>query len=163
MNLTVTVFRGIPWGNGVNQAASESTAEVLLLCADDMVPHPGYLKAGLATVAEGRVPMSHCVEVDGKTWLHAPYDAQPAGAPVDWTRMFLLRREWFQTVGPFMEDMQWYIDRDYSERLNEAGYQVTACPGFRFTHLDPPRNWYSRERDAAEREMYLEARRQRGQ
>ena len=82
-----------------------------------------------------------------------PVDEIPGGVPVGWCRSFLLTREIYERVGPFI-DATWYADWDYSERLVAAGIPIVSCDGFAFTHLDGPRGWLTAAEDARQRAEY---------
>jgi GT2 family glycosyltransferase len=108
---------------------------------------------------EGVEPASRYFTRDGDP-VH-PVDVMPHGERVGWCRSFLLTRELYERVGPFI-DATWYSDWDYSERLVAAGVPILACDGFSFTHLDGPREWLTGAEDARQRAEYEASHRRQG-
>lgn len=148
----ILTVEGFSWGEGLNLLAMVAKGTYLSCCCDDTVPVAGWFDAARAMLDEGYEPCSQYLNVDGSP-LRPGTDDQPHGTPLPWARSFLLTQEMFREVGPFI-DATWYTDIDYSERLLKAGYEIRACTGFSFTHLNGDRDWQSPEVDAQEREQY---------
>lgn len=147
------------WGGGCNQLALRAKGEFLLLAPDDLVPHEGCLRAGLAMLAEGSIPFARYLTVEGAP-LHPDYDAAPHGRLLDWTRVFLIPAALHRELGPLI-DATWLTDIDYSGRLLAAGREIRSCEGFAFTHLDGSRAWRTAEIAAAEEAAHEASRRRR--
>ena len=139
------------WGKGLNEMMPSAVGEYVSCCCDDTVPQDGWFEAGRALLDTGVMPASRYFTVDGDP-VH-PVDEIPGGVPVGWCRSFLLTREIYERVGPFI-DATWYADWDYSERLVAAGIPIVSCDGFAFTHLDGPREWLTAAEDARQRAEY---------
>lgn len=132
--------------------------EHVLLTTDDMLPHAGWLDAALKVAAPGVVPVARCLRVDGQPLQER--DGWEPGRESSWTRLFFLSPATFKHVGAFL-DATWYIDLDYCERLQAAGYKLLTTDGFTFTHLDGPRDWHTPEVDKHEVGLYHAAQRER--
>ena len=150
-SVEVRTIEGHSWGEGLNRLIAAAKGRYLSCCCDDTVPQQGWFDAGRAMLDRGVEPASRYFTVDGDP-LH-PVDEMPHGEQVGWCRSFLLTREMFETVGPFI-DATWYADWDYSERLVAAGWPIRACDGFAFTHLDGSREWLTSAEDARQRAEY---------
>jgi len=144
---------GLTLGAAWNRLAADTVSPIVLLGPDDMAPHPGWWQAGVQSLVRRRVPQPLCFRVSGEP-VHAVHDTLGQGAQSTWARFFLLWRPWLKRVGPFL-DASWFIDLDYSDRLTAAGHPVAVESGFRFTHLDAPRDWLTPEVHQAEEQMYL--------
>lgn len=155
----ILVLEGHSWGEGLNRLIARAGGEYLSCCCDDTVPQEGWFEAGQAMLDSGAEPASRYFTRDGGP-LH-PVDLMPHGEPVGWCRSFLLTREVYERVGPFI-DATWYADWDYSERLVAAGIPVLACDGFAFTHLDGPREWLTAAEDRRQRAEYEASHRRQG-
>ena len=142
------------WGEGINQLAKRAKGRYWLFACDDTVPERGWFASAQPMVDLGLCPASRYFHPGGEP-LH-PWDEQPGGSKLDWTRSFLVTPERYSELGP-MIDATWYSDFYYSERHNAHGYQVTACDGFNFTHLHTERDWLNDEVDRREREVYANA------
>lgn len=155
--ITTHLLTGGSWGGLHNQLcrAHLSDSDYLLLANDDCPIHPGAIGAAVAHLRRGEIPGCRFLTVDGEP-LDPSYDAKPAGEETPWTRLFLLTPGIFEKVGPLM-DLSWFVDIDYCQRLREAGFRITMCDSFTFTHLDAPRTWATPEVVAAQREEYHRA------
>lgn len=156
----IFVVENVSWGKGLNLCAKLATGSYWSCYCDDTVPLPGWFEAGRAMLDAGAMPASRYLNADGSP-LKPGWDDAPHGARVDWCRSFLLTSELYAQVGSFI-DATWMCDIDYSERINRAGWEILACDGFAFTHLDGPRDWQTPEVDAYEREQYTLSHRRQG-
>ncbi len=166
----ILITEGRSWGAGLNALLAppgsvnrliigQATGDYISCCCDDTVPQEGWFEAGRAMLDSGVEPASRYFTVDGDP-VH-PVDEMPHGETVGWCRSFLLTREIYERVGPFI-DATWYADWDYSERLIAAGIPIRACDGFSFTHLDGPRGWLTPAEDARQRAEYEASHRRQG-
>jgi len=147
--LTTTEFQSVNpgWGAGCNLLAARASSDLLLLASDDAVPHPGWLEAGLEALERHEVPQARFLHQGVPA--HPHYDTASDRKRLGWTRFFLLWRGTVDLVGPFLPGTA-YIDLDYSERLEECGWQVVSRDGFCFDHLNAPRDWSTPELDTSQ-------------
>lgn len=155
----ILTVEGFTWGSGLNELAKKAKGDYWLCATDDTLPHVGWFDAGRGFVDFHKQPASRYFDQAG-TPLHGR-DSAPHGLAVEWCRSFLLTPAIYAAVGPFI-DATWYADVDYSERLEAAGWPITACDGYAWTHLDGERDWQTEEESARELECYLESHRVRG-
>jgi GT2 family glycosyltransferase len=156
--IEVLTNTGDTWGEGLNQLAKIARGDYWLTCCDDTVPKPGWFGPARAMVDAGIMPAQRYFDVNDEP-LHE-YDLAPHGTPLPWSRGYLLTPEIYSVVGKFI-DASWQVDLDYSERLIECGYEIQACDGYAFTHLDGERDWLTDEVAEHERRLYAEARARR--
>jgi hypothetical protein len=157
--LEVLTVVGYTWGRGLNQLAGVAQGDYLLTICDDTVPWRGWFPAARAFLDHGLTPVCRYLTPEGVPLQ--PRDELPNMEPVAVNRSFLLTRALYAEIGPFI-DATWYADVDYSERLRAAGYELHACEGFAFTHLDGERDWWSREVEQRQREAYWRSQQARG-
>lgn len=143
---------GHSWGAGLNHLALFAKGSYWLTACDDILPEPGWFEPARAMVDQGLTPATRYFNLEGQP-LRPGTDDAPHGAPIDWCRSFLLTPAIFEEVGEFM-DATWWADIDYSERLSASGRPVTACDGFRFTHLDGPRGWLTKAEEKRQHDLY---------
>lgn len=142
------------WGGGINELRTRAKGELLLYAADDATPHPGWYQSGVAALARGRCPAARFLTRDGTP--EAWQDQAPDGFELHWTRFPFLPASVADQVGPLL-DLSWFVDFDYSRRLEVAGWPIVACEGFVFTHHDAPRDWLNAGEQARQRQVYLAA------
>jgi len=144
----------VEWGGtagaNYNRAAARAKGSVIFMATDDQAPQTGAIQAALDTldVDAKVIPVNRVFRKDGEP-ENANYDLLGPGVSLDWTRAPFITMETFLEVGP-LEDTTWYMDLDYSDRLQLAGYRLVSCPGFCLTHLEGSRAW--QEDGAADRE-----------
>ncbi len=154
VDVDLVTLTGFSWGQAHNVmlAAEFPDADYVLLGCDDVVPHPGALAAAVRFHVEtGDLPGCRFLQ-DGDP-LDPSYDAKPHGEDTNWSRFFLAPPAVYAQVGPLL-DLSWFVDVDYSQRMNEAGHRLRMCDGFVFDHLDPPRLWATPDEVARQRAVY---------
>jgi pimeloyl-ACP methyl ester carboxylesterase len=152
----VLTIVGHSWGEGLNRLAARATGDLLLTCCDDTVPCDGWYPPAKDMLDMGLLPVPRYLTTTGAP-VHE-YDAAEHWEELDWARCYLLPRRVFEEVGPFL-DLSWFVDMDYSARLIAAGYRLTACDRFAFTHLYGERDWLTAEEMERQRNVYMEAQR----
>lgn len=147
----ILTVEGRSWGAGLNELTAMTDSEWLLFAPDDALPHPGWLEAAMGFWSRGWFPAARYLDLEGEP-CHGQ-DGLADGEPVTWTRLFLLRRELFERLGP-MIDATWWADIEYSERIVDAGFSCHSCGGFVFTHLDGDRSWLTEAEETRQRLVY---------
>lgn len=145
--LTTALFNSVfsGWGAGCNYLAGHATGDVFLFPSDDAVPRPGWYEAGLAALERGMMPRARLLEA-GRPG-NPRFDAAADWSPLDFSAFVFLPRDVFFAVGP-VQPSTWYVDVEYSARLQAFGWPVVARDGFTWDHLNMPRNWFQPAFDA---------------
>jgi hypothetical protein len=135
-----SVFEG--WGAGCNYLARYAKGDVLLMASDDAEPRWGWYEAGLAALRRGMMPRARLYEQGNDS--NPRFDQAPDWAPLDFSCFIFLPRPLYDRVGP-VQASTWYVDVEYSQRLQAAGVPVVARTGFDWDHRNMPRRWYRSE------------------
>lgn len=106
--------------------AEVATGDLLHVTADDLVPHPGWLEAGMACLEGGAIPSAYL----DLPWGGTDGEVGEDGAPARMTPVPLMPREWWPGVPP----IGYWSDYAVSDRLLAAGRRIAWCHGYRFTH-----------------------------
>lgn len=154
-DIQILTISGLSWGAGLNALAPQAIGDYWLTCCDDTIPWPGWFEAARSIVDGGKQPAVRYFEQNGEP-NNSEFDLAEHGALLTWSRCYLLTPQIFETVGPFI-DASWWVDNDYSERLIAAGFEIVACDGFCFTHLNGDHDWASSEEVARSRKAYEES------
>lgn len=142
------------WGGGINELRTRAKGELLLYAADDATPHDGWYQAGMKALAVGRCPAACFLTEHGSP--EAWQDQAPDGFELHWTRFPFLPASVADQIGPLL-DLSWFVDFDYSRRIEVAGWPIVARDGFTWTHHDAPRDWLTAEEQRRQRAEYLAA------
>lgn len=158
----IVTVQGLSWGAGINRAIEDGvcTGRRWLTCCDDTVPDPGWHVNAFAMFDAGVTPVVRYYGEDGLPNVPGVDDVNH-GRDMSWTRFFLLDQQIYDLCGPLL-DTTWWADVDYSEKMLKAGRPLRACDGFRFTHLNAPRDWLTPEREQLERGRYEQSHRDQG-
>lgn len=142
------------WGGGINELRTRAKGDYLLFAADDATPHDDWYHSGRFCLATDRVPAARFITPLG--YPQAWQDEAPDELPLHWTRFPFLPATLADEIGPLL-DLSWFVDFDYSRRIEAAGWPIVAWPGFTFTHHDAPRDWLTPEEQERQRAEYLAA------
>lgn len=159
LEIHVDLQTGFTWGAGLNRMAGRypaTSCDYLLFASDDQLPRDGALQAGIDLIRGNPVTIPHATLYEDGAILGREFAQMTDGCVVPWTPVFLLPRSLQERLGPLL-DLNWYVDIDYSQRLQEAGWQIMVDTGFTFDHLNPVRSWYTQEVMLEQREVYRQA------
>jgi glycosyltransferase involved in cell wall biosynthesis len=129
-------------GEGWNAGAELADGDYLMLAADDMIPHDGWLEAAVMAADEGVYPAPWIVNPDGSTLccgtlgsgLLLSGDARD-GLPVCNSPVPFMCRDRWPEIGPSIPT-HCYSDDYLAFRARIAGLSVEVRRAFKFTHLD---------------------------
>lgn len=134
----------VAWNEGIAQAK----APLIHLTADDIVPHKGWWEAAEASVMRTETPAPKILNTDGSLQSCGGAELTPNGTEVEIARIPFGRREWFEDIGPFPEDMHYYTDNWWSRWVDRVcGVPSVVNQDYLFTHhLAPERREMADER-----------------
>lgn len=129
-------------GEAWNAGAELAAGDYLMLTADDMLPHAGWVQAAMDAANTGVYPAPWIVNQDGSTeccgtlgsGLLLNAEARD-GLPVCNSPVPFMRREDWQELGPTIP-AHCYSDDYLGYRARLAGLKVEVRRAYKFTHLD---------------------------
>jgi hypothetical protein len=132
------------WNEGIAQAEGA----YIHLTADDIVPHPGWWSAAVASAESNETPAAKILNTDGSLQSCGGAHLAPDGTKVSIARIPFGRQEWFKDIGPFPEDMHYYTDNWWSWAvMRTCGVPSVVNQAYLFTHhLAPERREMADER-----------------
>lgn len=139
----VLVVTGAPsCGAGWLAGFEQADADYLHLGADDVVPHPGALEAGIEAAANGIYPSPRLVLADGTLescgslgggGCHLGECAD--GTPAHMSSFPIATREAWRRIGPPLP-IHYYIDDYLGYMARRAGLSCEVVRDYAFTHHD---------------------------
>jgi len=134
-------------GQAWNAGAAEAEGEYLLLGADDLVPFPGAVEAGIEAAADGVYPSPWITNPDGSTvargsmgggmllGAETPERTICNSSPIP----FFPRKAWGEEaivrLGPSLP-IHYYADDYLAWRARRAGFRIEVVGGYHFQHLE---------------------------
>lgn len=137
----IVVRERLTIGKAWNDGAEAATGEYLMLAADDVMPHPGWLEAATEAADAGYYPAPHIDTAAGSVlatgsmgggWLVtgcADY------APVVSSQFPFMRRHAWSELGPSLA-IHYFADDYLAARARALGLTVVYREGYRLTHLE---------------------------
>lgn len=128
-------------GQAANIGAAAASGDYIALIADDMIPHPGWVKAAKIAADLGYYPAPRIDNPDGSVlatgsmgggWILTDC---ADWAPVCSSQLPFMNREAWADIGPSLE-IGYYMDDYLSARARAAGLIVAYREGYRFTHIE---------------------------
>jgi glycosyltransferase involved in cell wall biosynthesis len=128
---------GRAWNDGIEAA----DGDYVMLAADDILPHPGWLEAARDAVERTCYPAPLIEKVDGQVlatgsmgggWL---LTGCADWAPVCSSQFPFLRRYWWREIGPCLP-IHYFADDYLAARARAAGITVAYREGYALTHLE---------------------------
>src|SRR6185437_4340851 len=127
-----------------NHGILAAQADVIAFTDDDTLPHPDWLRAGLAAIADGADAVAGAVEVPLPA-VPTDYERDAAGLTHAGfvTANCFVRRALLAAVGGFDERFRcaWHGDTDLCFRLRASGAIVRASHAARVVHPVRPARW----------------------
>jgi len=127
-----------------NHGILAAHADVIAFTDDDTLPHPDWLRAGLAAIADGADAVAGAVEVPLPA-VPTDYERDAAGLTHAGfvTANCFVRRALLAAVGGFDERFRcaWHGDTDLCFRLRASGAIVRASHAARVVHPVRPARW----------------------
>lgn len=121
---------GAAWNIGILEARGEH----ILLFADDLEAHPGWLEAGLDALSRNVIPCPRILNADGTLQsCGSTAEEMPDGIPSDVCRVPFLTRHMAQTMHPIFEN-QYMGDYWISWRGKFLGWPTLVVREMQFTH-----------------------------
>ena len=148
------------WGEGCNYLMTRAKGEHVALVPDDVFPCEKLYTRAKYALADRVMPLGRYFHENGQP-LNEAIDHLDDSKPYPWSRCFLLPFDTAKLLGP-MIDATWYADIQYSERLIDAGWKIEARRDYWFTHLEAPRDWLTPEEEQRSRDLYDNAKLQKG-
>ena len=149
---------GVHAGGVRNAGARRARGDVLAFLDSDCTPAPDWLQRALVHLADPGVGATggHSRVPDDATWVERTVDFHatvPGVHEVQFlpTANMLLRREAFESVGGFTEDLRTGEDSDFSDRLRERGLRLVSDTAVRVVH----QAWPKTIPELFRREMWL--------
>jgi hypothetical protein len=134
----------VAWNEGIARAE----APLIHLTADDIEAHPGWWQAAERSVYMSQTPAAKILNTDGSLQSCGGEHLTPNGTEVEIARIPFGRREWFEDIGPFPEDMHYFTDNWWSWAVHRVcGVPSVVNQDYLFTHhLAPERREMADER-----------------
>ncbi len=138
-----------------NRGAERAKGDILGFIDADCTLCPGWRRAVMATLKDPRVGAAgSAVEIppDGSWIPRAWWSSYPSAiqeVPHLVAANFAVRRELFESIGGFAENMVTDEDTEIGARVREAGYSIVDTPQVRVLHHDNPSSlldFYRKER-----------------
>ena len=130
-----------------NRGARETRASIIAFVDADHEIDRHWVTSAVTTLSDadvGAAGFPYETQPD-PSWVQRLYDAMrsrpESRRSVAWlgSGNLVVKRECFNAVGGFREDLIASEDVDLCNRLTRAGYSITADPGMRSTHYGDPR------------------------
>jgi hypothetical protein len=157
---------GMPGGQAYNHLAKIAIVNrglenhILMMAADDQIPQEGCIQAAVDCLNGGNIPCNRLCE--GDVGFRPEYDQAPEGQELNWSRTIFIPAKVYEEVGPLIDELSWYIDYDYSNRLIAAGHKLVSCPGFKMHHLHGDQSWLQNGEAQRQHDLYLRIQSERG-
>lgn len=131
-----------------NEGIARAEAPLIHLTADDIEAHYGWWEAAEQSVLRSETPAPMILNTDGSLQSCGGAGLTPDGTEVEIARIPFGRREWFEDIGPFPEDMHYYTDNWWSWAVERTcGVPSVVNQAYLFTHhLAPERREMADER-----------------
>lgn len=129
-----------------NAGAEAAEGDVLCFVDSDCVLGEGYFGAVVETFHETQAAAtgSKYARRDPATWIERVWEdlhARSTDGYVEYVNAgnFAVRRDAFEAVGGFREDLASGEDAELGQRLNHAGFRIFECHAVRAVHLGDPK------------------------
>jgi hypothetical protein len=137
---TVTNFQWLSYkdlptcGQGWNLGIQDSYGDYILLFADDLEAHPGWLQAGIDSLDKGIIPCPRILNPDGTLQSCGTYPEEaPDGTPSVVARVPFLTREMALAMYPVMEN-HYMGDHWITWKGLQLGWPTLVVRDMLFTH-----------------------------
>lgn len=118
------------WNLGIQQASGD----YILLFADDLEAHPGWLEAGVAALERGVIPCPRILNPDGTLQSCGTFaEEAPDGTPSVVARVPFLTREMAQVMHPIW-DRHYMSDHWITWKGLQLGWPTEVVRDMVFTH-----------------------------
>jgi len=128
----IVIKDGGTWPAACNQGYYESTGDVIYFGADDLEPLPGWYKEVLDWLKrEDELPAAKVMDPDGS------FSNAIDGTNLElthFTRVPIMRRDQWERIGPWPEDLIYYADLWVSEKGRTLGIRTRLFYSYIFLH-----------------------------
>ena len=121
-------------GAGWNLGIQEATGDYILLFADDLEAHPGWLDAAISSVKSGVIPCARILNPDGSLQSCGTFAEEAEdGTPSVVARIPFLTRNIAEAMFPLMEN-QYMGDHWITWKGSQLGWPTLVVRDMLFTH-----------------------------
>lgn len=137
-NVEILVSRGagMTCGLGWTTGADKATGDYIAFGADDVEMLPGWAEAAIALCDENKLPAAVVLNTDGtvQSCGGAWGEMEPHGAVTRYSRSPVIKREWWEFVGPIPAELHYFTDDWVTWRCRQHGIEPVVSHDYRYVH-----------------------------